>query len=70
MTRLFRRCATAVVFAVAGLATTQHANAQAPSLEVGQLFPIINMPTTDSELPQSLLNYRGKKIVLHVFASW
>ena len=32
-------------------------------------FPEILMPTLDGT-PQLLSQYRGKKIVLHVFASW
>lgn len=38
-------------------------------LEVGNLFPTIQLPTLDGQI-KSIENFRGRKIILHVFASW
>jgi hypothetical protein len=38
-------------------------------LEVGNLFPTIQLPTLNGDV-KSIEDYRGKKIILHVFASW
>jgi len=37
---------------------------------VGQLLPEISLPSAEDGRPVSLAAYRGRKIVLHVFASW
>lgn len=41
-----------------------------PALEVGQPFPEIVLPSMEDGEPMSIANFRGKKVVLHVFASW
>jgi hypothetical protein len=38
--------------------------------EVGQPVPDIVLPSIENGRPASLAQFRGKKIVLHVFASW
>ncbi len=38
--------------------------------EVGQLYPDYLLPSLDGGKPMSLSDFRGKKIVLHQFASW
>jgi hypothetical protein len=44
--------------------------ASAFELGVGKPFPEIPLPTTgDGEL-QSIADFRGQKLMLHVFASW
>lgn len=37
---------------------------------VGDVFPDIILPTIDTGEPLSLTVYRGKKLLLHIFASW
>ena len=38
-------------------------------IKEGQPFPDLTLPTLDGE-PLSIAAYRGRKVVLHVFASW
>ena len=42
----------------------------ASSFEVGQPFPAITLPALEDGRPASLADFRGKKLLLHVFASW
>ncbi len=39
-------------------------------VEVGQPVPDFVFPSIEDGSPVSLAQFRGKKIVLHVFASW
>lgn len=39
-------------------------------LKAGQKFPDLLLPSADSGVPDSLRFYRGRKTVVHVFASW
>ncbi len=39
-------------------------------LEVGEPFPLLQLPHLDDGGPGSVADYRGEKLVLHVFASW
>jgi hypothetical protein len=39
-------------------------------LTAGRAVPDIVLPSLDDGRPLSLTDYRGKKVVLHVFASW
>lgn len=43
---------------------------RAAELKTGEPFPSLVLPSVETELPDSLLAYRGRKTVLHVFASW
>ncbi len=38
-------------------------------LKVGQPFPTLRLPTLDGGF-KSIADFRGKKVILHVFASW
>ena len=53
-------------FALLGLGT----RAEPPSLEVGQPFPDLALPSVSDGTPMSIADFRGRKVVLHVFASW
>ncbi len=45
--------------------------AAAPSgLQVGQPFPHLTLPALEDGRPLSLTDFRGEKLILHVFASW
>ncbi len=46
------------------------ASAQSPQFEVGQPFPDIVLPSLEDGRPTSIADFRGKKLILHVFASW
>lgn len=38
--------------------------------EEGEPFPTLALPTLEEGEPRSLAEFRGHKVVLHVFASW
>ena len=45
--------------------------AAAPSgFQVGQSFPHLTLPTLEDGQPLSVADYRGKKVILHIWASW
>ena len=54
------------------LMTTTNATAQrpGPGFEVGEPFPNIAFPSVDGGEPRSISDFRGQKVVLHIFASW
>ena len=42
-----------------------------PSIEVGQPFPVLELPlANDQGKAASIMDYRGRKLMLHLFASW
>ena len=43
---------------------------QLARFKVGQPFPDLVLPRADNGQPMSLAQYRGKKVLLHIFASW
>ncbi|MBT8486843.1 MAG: hypothetical protein HKO59_04875 [Phycisphaerales bacterium] len=51
------------------LAAADMAAADPPRLAVGEPFPDLVLPLLDGE-PCSVADYRGQKLILHVFASW
>lgn len=46
------------------------AMASAPEIEIGKPFPELALPSMDSGKPMSIAAFRGKKVILQVFASW
>ena len=41
-----------------------------PKFEVGQPFPNLVLPALEDGTPRSIEDFRGHKLILHVFASW
>lgn len=41
-----------------------------PSLEIGQRFPDIVLPSLEDGSAMSIERFRGEKLLLHIFASW
>jgi hypothetical protein len=39
-------------------------------LRVGETFPTISLPSLDDGRPMSVRDFRGKKLVLNIWASW
>lgn len=39
-------------------------------LEVGDFFPVRPFPALDGGAPRSVADYRGRRLLLQVFASW
>lgn len=44
-------------------------HASPPDLRVGQQFPDLILPSLDGQT-LSLSDFRGEKVILHIFASW
>lgn len=43
---------------------------QGAQIEVGKPFPSLLLPSLDDGRPLSLEDFRGRKLVLHIWASW
>lgn len=41
-----------------------------PTIAVGSYFPDLLLPSLADGTPTSVKKYRGKKVLLHIFASW
>jgi hypothetical protein len=39
-------------------------------IELGRPFPDLWLPSAENGSPMSLAQFRGSKVILHVFASW
>ncbi len=52
-----------------GISAWAH-SAEPPTIEVGQPFPAIVLPSLTDGEPMSIRDFRGEKVVLHIFASW
>lgn len=52
------------------LLTSKAVISQAAQLKVGEAFPTILLPTLDGSRSQSIEDFRGQKLMLHIFASW
>ncbi len=44
--------------------------AASAGLQEGEAFPTLNLPSLEAGEPLSIADFRGRKIALHVFASW
>lgn len=44
--------------------------AGAANLEVGEPFPVLSLPSVEDGAPVSVADYRGEKLLVHIFASW
>ena len=64
------RISSCLTVAIAFLPLSISALATPPALEVGQPFPEITLPSAKDGTPMSIASFRGKKLILHVFASW
>ena len=38
--------------------------------KVGEAFPAMVFPSAEDRHPISIADFRGKKVILHIFASW
>jgi hypothetical protein len=55
---------------VLSLALAGPALAGEVTLAVGRPFPDLTLPALDDGKPLSIQDFRGQKLILHVFASW
>jgi len=68
-----RRSILAALFFYFPSPLVQGAEAQDPTamgFEVGKPFPTLAFPSLEDGHPRSITEFRGKKLILHVFASW
>ncbi len=56
----------AALLAISGMA----AQAEPPKIELGKPFPDLLLPSMEDGSPTSIADFRGRKLILHVFASW
>ncbi len=42
----------------------------ASQFKIGEPFPNIVLPSLENGQPASMTQFRGKKLILHIFASW
>lgn len=61
-----------VIFLSVAVVAPGQAQGRGPTtgFEVGQPFPGLAFPRLDDGRTTSLADFRGKKLLLHVFASW
>ncbi len=60
-----------VVLAIWGLVESRaQSSLQSNGFQVGEPFPDIILPTLEDGSPGSIAQFRGQKILLHIFASW
>ncbi len=45
-------------------------NTGSTEFRVGEIFPTTVFPSLDGDRPRSIADFRGKKLILHIFASW
>ncbi len=43
---------------------------KAYEFEVGQVFPNLVLPSLEDGRPGSIAEFRGQKLILHIWASW
>lgn len=55
--------------AVSGV-SAQSSSSSEIGLKVGQTFPSLALPSLEDGRPRSITEFRGEKLILHVFASW
>ena len=56
--------------ALGSAAVLSPAGAASTGLEVGDRFPELVLPSLDDGRQLSVASFRGRKLVLHVWASW
>jgi len=57
----------AILLASSQVATPQDASKR---FKVGEPFPDLVFPSVENGQPSSIAAYRGRKVLLHIFASW
>lgn len=52
------------------ISTLGMGRAEAMALEIGRPFPLLRLPSLEDGKPLSVAEFRGQKLVLHIWASW
>lgn len=58
------------IFAMTVAMTGTAAQLPPSGFGVGQPFPDIVLPSIEDNNPVSISDFRGEKVILHIFASW
>lgn len=53
-----------------GVAAESAAQGRSSPFVEGEVFPDLAFPALDNGAPARMSDFRGKKVMLHVFASW
>ncbi len=64
-----RQNLTFLFVAILILGALQNVKAQ-PKFKVGDAFPNLPLPSLHAGVADSIGNYSGQKLILHIFASW
>jgi hypothetical protein len=67
---LFPAAAAMLAAGVALIGSGQPSARPPGPFEVGRPFPLLALPDAASGKARSIAEFRGRKIILHVFASW
>jgi hypothetical protein len=67
---VFLAAAAMLAAGAALMGSGQPAARPAGPVEVGKLFPLLTLPDFADGRPRSVAEFRGRKVILHVFASW
>ena len=70
MSRTLLRGSTAASLATAFLLAAPADAGRLGAVEKGKSFPDLVLPSAADGAPLAVSQWRGKKLVLHVFASW
>lgn len=62
--------AWAAIFADVSVTHAQRSGMAPLPFQVGEPFPAIALPTLEDGRPRSIADFRGQKVILHIFASW
>ena len=59
------------IFLAISMSPASGAGKPFPQLEVGTPFPMLQLPLAGQDgKSSSIMDYRGRKLMLHLFASW
>ena len=58
------------VLLVLGLVCLSTNSLTAYELKVGEPFPALTLPSLQDDRPLSIADFRGEKLILHIWASW
>jgi len=54
----------------ASISSAQVPASPSSGFEIGQPFPTMAFPGIEDGQPRSITEFRGQKLILHIFASW
>ncbi len=67
-----RFCVTLLPLIAIALPSDAHSQSSMPAhgFQVGTAFPTLSLPSLHDGRPASISDFRGQKVILHIFASW